>query len=150
MNFELLYWHWIVLGGVLILMELVITTFFILWFGVAAVLMGIVLLFAPDLPLTWQLLGWTLLSLLMAILWFKFIKPLSVDKTQAGLSREAIVGQVGQVIAVPRGEQRGRLRFPAPILGNDEWNILSQDAVREGDRVRVKDVLGNALMVEKV
>ena len=86
----------------------------------------------------------------MALAWFKYLKPLSVDRTKAGLSREAIVGEVGQVISAPGEERRGRMRFPAPILGADEWQIISSDSLAIGDRVRVKDVSGNSLLVEKV
>ncbi|MEE2732846.1 NfeD family protein [Ketobacter sp.] len=150
MGFEVLYWHWVVLGVLLMLSEIMLTTFFVLWFGIAAVLMGGVLFVAPGLDLTWQILIWTLLSSVLAFFWFKYLKPLSIDKTKAGLSREAIVGEVGQVISVPQDGKRGRLRFPAPILGADEWLIMSQDALAEGDRVRVKDVSGNSLIVEKV
>ncbi|MBA56076.1 MAG: hypothetical protein CMK89_16615 [Pseudomonadales bacterium] len=150
MEFDVLYWHWVVLGVLLMLSEIVLTTFFVLWFGIAAVLMGGVLFVAPGIDLTWQILIWTILSSVLAFVWFKFLKPLSIDKTKAGLSREAIVGEVGQVISVPHDGKRGRLRFPAPILGTDEWLIISQDALAEGDRVRVKDVSGNSLIVEKV
>jgi membrane protein implicated in regulation of membrane protease activity len=86
----------------------------------------------------------------LAAVWFKYLKPLSIDRTKAGLSREAIVGEVGQVISVPVENRRGRMRFPAPILGNDEWQIISNESLSEGDRVRVKDVSGNSLVVEKV
>lgn len=149
MEFEIVYWHWVVLGVLLMLSEIVLTTFFILWFGLAAVLMGGVLFVMPGLDLTWQILIWTILSSVLALFWFKYLKPLSIDKTKAGLSREAIVGEVGQVISVPRDGKRGKLRFPAPILGADEWLIMSQDDLAEGDRVRVQDVSGNSLIVEK-
>lgn len=150
MEIEILYWHWVVLGVLLMLSEIVLTTFFVLWFGIAAVLMGGVLFLVPGIDLTWQILIWTILSSVLAFFWFKFLKPLSIDKTKAGLSREAIVGEVGQVISVPHDGMRGRLRFPAPILGTDEWLIISQDTLAEGDRVRVRDVSGNSLIVEKV
>ena len=149
MEFEIVYWHWVVLGVLLMLSEIVLTTFFILWFGIAAVLMGGLLFVLPGLDLTWQILIWTVLSSILALFWFKYLKPLSIDKTKAGLSREAIVGEVGQVISVPRDGNRGQLRFPAPILGADEWLIISQDDLAQGDRVRVKDVSGNSLIVEK-
>ena len=35
------YWHWIVLGIVLMLSEIFIGSFFILWFGAAAVVVGL-------------------------------------------------------------------------------------------------------------
>jgi membrane protein implicated in regulation of membrane protease activity len=149
MEFELLYWHWVVFGVVLMLGEIAITTFFILWFGVAAILMGVLLFFVPAIDVNWQIFIWTIMSVILAALRFKFLKPLSINKTLAGMSREAIVGEVGQVISVPTEDRRGRLRFPAPVLGSDEWVIISQDSLAEGDRVRVKDVSGNSLVVEK-
>ena len=149
MGFELAYWHWIVFGVVLVLSEIALSTFFILWFGVAAIIVGLVMLIAPDMALSLQILIWTLLSVIMALLWFKYLKPLSIDRTKAGLSREMIVGEVGQVIRVPKANRRGRLRFPAPVLGNDEWEIISTDDLATGDRVQVKDVSGNSLIVSK-
>jgi inner membrane protein len=150
MSFEIEYWHWVVFGVLLILSEIAITTFFVLWFGVAAIIVGAILFFAPEISLSWQIFFWTLLSSLLAVVWFKYLKPLSIDRTKAGLSREAIVGETGQVISVPTEARRGRLRFPAPILGADEWEIISSDTLAVGDRVRVKDVSGNSLLVEKV
>jgi membrane protein implicated in regulation of membrane protease activity len=150
MSFEIEYWHWMVFGVLLVLSEIALTTFFILWFGVAAIIVGGIVFFVPGLTLSWQIFIWTLLSSLLALAWFKYLKPLSIDRTKAGLSREMIVGDVGQVISVPVESRRGRMRFPAPILGSDEWEIISTDRLAEGDRVRVKDVSGNSLLVEKV
>ena len=150
MGFEVLYWHWIVFGIALMLAELVIPTFFALWFGGAAVLVGLLLLAMPELAVSWQVVIWTVFSVLLAIGWFKFLKPLSVDRTKAGLSREAVLGEVGQVIRVPGEETRGSVRFSIPVLGADEWQMISRDELAAGDRVRVIDVSGNALVVEKV
>jgi inner membrane protein len=150
MSFEIQYWHWVVFGVLLVLSEIALTTFFILWFGIAAIVVGGILLLIPGLTLSWQIFIWTLLSSILAVIWFRYLKPLSIDRTKAGLSREAIIGEVGQVISVPVESRRGRLRFPAPILGADEWLIISSDPLTEGDRVRVKDVSGNSLIVEKV
>jgi|TARA_R110000868_G_scaffold317925_1_gene578699 hypothetical protein len=149
MGFELLPWHWIVFGIVLVISEIFVATFFILWFGTAAILVGMLLFVMPNLSLTAQILWWTILSTVLAIGWFKYLKPLSIDKTKAGLSKEAIVGEVGQVLVVPKPGKRGKLRFPAPVLGNDEWIILSRDELAIGDRVTVTDVSGNSLIVEK-
>ena len=149
MDFQFLYWHWIVFGVALMLAEMFLTSFFILWFGAAAVVIGGLLFVFPALSATAQVFLWTLLSCALAFAWFKYLKPLSIDKTKAGLSRERIVGEVGQVLSVPNGERRGTLRFPAPVLGADEWLFITQDAVASGDRVRVTDVSGNTLIVAK-
>jgi inner membrane protein len=149
MVFEILPWHWIVFGIALMISEIFLATFFILWFGAAAVLIGVVLYLMPGLSVTWQILLWTIVSSILALGWFKYLKPLSIDRTKAGLSKEAINGEVGQVIVVPTAGKRGKLRFPAPILGADEWIIISTDELSIGDRVSVVDVSGNSLIVEK-
>ena len=147
---ELVYWHWIVLGIVLMLAEIFIGSFFIFWFGAAAVVVGLSLTIAPSISASTQLIFWTLLSLVFAVAWFRFLKPLSKDVTKAGLSREALIGEIGQVLSVPNGDKRGMVRFPAPLLGYDEWLIMSQDSLSIGDRVSVKDVSGNSLIVVRV
>lgn len=149
MEFDILPWHWIVFGLALVVSEIFLATFFILWFGAAAVVVGAVLFLIPDLSTSWQVFLWTLISTLLALGWFKFLRPLSIDRTKAGLSKEAIVGETGQVIVVPMAKKRGKLRFPAPVLGDDEWLIISQDEVVIGDRVSVVDISGNALIVKK-
>lgn len=149
MVFEILPWHWIVFGIALVISEIFLATFFILWFGAAAVAIGVLLYLAPQLSFAWQIFAWTILSALLAVGWFKYLKPLSIDKTKAGLSKEAIMGEIGQVLVVPTAEKRGKLRFPAPILGEDEWVIMSQDDLSIGDKVSVMDVSGNSLIVQK-
>lgn len=150
MGFELLPWHWIVFGIALVISEIFLATFFILWFGAAAIAVGALLYFYPELSLNRQILTWSGLSALLAWGWFKYLKPLSIDRTKAGLSKEAITGEVGQVVVVPTADKRGRLRFPAPVLGDDEWIIISADDLALGDRVSVVDISGNSLIVRKV
>jgi membrane protein implicated in regulation of membrane protease activity len=150
MEYELLYWHWIVFGIALMLTEMFLASFFVLWFGAAAVVIGGLVFLFPDMATTWQIFLWTILSSVLALAWFKYLKPLSIDKTKAGLSREALVGEIGQVLSPPNGEKRGTLRFPAPLLGSDEWSFISQDVVASGDRVTVTDFSGNALIVKKL
>ena len=150
MDFAFLYWHWIVFGVALMLGEMFLASFFILWFGAAAVVIGGLLFLFPGLPPVWQIFLWTLLSSALALAWFKYLKPLAIDKTKAGLSRERFLGEVGQVLSPPNGEKRGTLRFPAPLMGSDEWLCISQDTLATGDRVTVVDFSGNTLIVKKI
>lgn len=149
MDLTFLYWHWIVIGVALMLGEIFIGTFFIFWFGAAAIVIGLVLVLFPGINLALQIISWAVLSTLFALGWFRFLKPLSIDKTQAGLSRETLLGESGQVLSPPNGDKRGTVRFPAPVLGSDEWLFISQDQLNIGDRVSVIDVSGNSLIVKK-
>ena len=149
MDLVLLYWHWIVFGLALMVTEIFLGSFFIFWFGAAATFVGLLLVPFPELSETTQIIIWAITSTAFALAWFKIIKPLNVDKTKAGLSREALVGEIGQVLKVPTGEKRGKVRFPAPLIGSDEWLIISQDELNIGDRVSVVDLSGNSLIVQK-
>jgi membrane protein implicated in regulation of membrane protease activity len=149
MGLQLEYWHWIVFGMILIIAELVVPSFTIFWFGLAGLIVGGVLLVAPETTFTWQLFLWALGACLMTFLWFKLLKPLMADRTKAGISREAIVGEGGQVIKAPSAEQRGMLRFTTPVLGAEEWPFICEQAVAIGDRVVVTDISGNTLIVTK-
>lgn len=148
MEFVFEPWHWFVLGVLLILSELVLPAFAALWFGIAAIMVGVLLWMFPMMGFTTQLVTWIILSVLCTLLWFKFIKPLSTDKTKAGLSREATIGQVGMVIQTHMEHDLITVRFPMPVLGSDEWNCRTLEPVQVGDRVRVIDILGNDLVVK--
>lgn len=91
-------------------LELVLPAFAALWFGIAAVMVCILFWLFQwwALPLKWSLGDFIDF---MSILWFKFIKPLSIDKTQAGLSREATIGQVGSGHPNWTGSQSNRGAF---------------------------------------
>ena len=150
MELEVLYWHWIVLGIGLMALEILLPSFVALWFGAAAIVVGLIVLIIPSMSLSIGVMCWVLISILLMWLWFKFMQPLSKDRTKAGLSREAIVGETGQVLSPPTAERRGTLRFSVPILGADEWSFLCDDVLAAGDRVRVSDISGNSLIVVKV
>ncbi|MCG2633701.1 MAG: NfeD family protein [Gammaproteobacteria bacterium] len=145
---QLLYWHWVLIGLVLIIAEIFLPSFTALWFGLGALLVGGIVWLAPGLNLQLQMLIWAIGSSLFTFLWFRYLRPRMADHTKAGISREAILGQSGQVLRVPEGEQRGLVRFSTPLLGDDEWAFICNDPVASGDRVYVTDVSGNTLIVE--
>ena len=145
-----LYWHWIVLGLLLMAAELAIPSFTIFWFGLGAFPVAVLLYFAPHTQLGSQIAVWTAASVLCTIAWFRYLKPRMENRTLAGMSREAIVGQIGTVITAPLEGGRGLLRFAVPIVGRQEWSFLcGEEAVGAGERVIVQDVSGNTLIVTK-
>jgi membrane protein implicated in regulation of membrane protease activity len=150
MDLEIAYWHWLVLGMLLIIFELFVPSFTIVWFGLAGVAVALVMLLFPDISLVWQLFLWAIMSCLLTFAWFKFIKPRMVDRTQAGIAKEALLGQTGQVIKTPVQGRDGVLRFSVPLLGSDEWPFFCSEPVAAGDRVVVREISGNTLIVNKM
>lgn len=145
-NTQFAYWHWLVLGLLLVTAEIFVSGFILFWFGLAALFMGLLLL-AVDMPFTLQLLLWAGLSIALLFMWLKLIKPKSKNRTTSGMAMEALTGQVGSVIESNVGKSRGKLRFPAPILGEDEWQFMSTSELAIGDRVTVVNISGNTLVV---
>jgi len=142
------YWHWIVFGMLLALAEILLPSFFLLWLGVSAVVVGVLML-VITLAFSTQLLLWGILSVACLLAWFRFIGPRFKNKTLAGMARESLIGQHGTVLEFSSESGKGMLRFPAPIVGSDEWPFISHDPLKPGSRVQVTDVSGNSLIVNK-
>ena len=143
-------WHWLVLGFVLLIIEMFVPTFASLWFGGAAIIVAALAWLLP-ISVSMQIIIWLVLSAIFLLAWFKFIKPLSGDRTKAGLGGSVIIGETGMIIVAPQLERAGVVRFSVPIVGAAEWMCrTSGEQVAVGDRVIVTDIIGNELIVSSM
>jgi membrane protein implicated in regulation of membrane protease activity len=147
MRFE--WWYWIVAGICLIGLEMLVPSFTIIWFGMGALVVGVLKVAWPSFPMAGQILLWSVASILFASVWFKYLKP--KNRTHAGMSKEGIVGESGIII---RGTEdsygKGIVKFRISILGADEWTCYSEQILHVGDTVRVLDIEGQILKVTKI
>ncbi|MBK4998642.1 NfeD family protein [Pseudomonas sp. S31] len=141
---EMQWWIWLVFGLGLILLELVLPTFFILWFGIGAVLVSFIALAAPSLQLDMQVLLWVLFSSLTTALWFKLFRR---KKPDVRWTADSVIGEVGLLTASVSQFQKGRVRFQKPILGNEEWTCVADSDIPAGERVRLVAIEGNTARV---
>lgn len=142
---EMQWWVWLALGLALVVSEIFTATFFILWFGIGAVLVSLLYWAWPELSITAQLLGWAVLSSLMAFLWFKVFKRRTPDNRWTA---DEVVGEVGLLTATVGKFQKGRVRFQKPILGSEEWVCISNSEISSGERVRIVSIEGNTVRVD--
>jgi membrane protein implicated in regulation of membrane protease activity len=142
---ELVWWHWIVLGLGLGLAELALASFFVIWFGLGAILVGVVLFIAPGISLNLQVLVWTVASSALTALWFRVFRRIA-DKTQSGQAAEAL-GEIGVLVRAVEPFQKGEVRFQKPVMGSEVWPCLSDEAIAAGERVKVFSVDGQLLKV---
>jgi hypothetical protein len=147
MDFE--WWHWIVLGFALVVAELAVPAFFIIWFGLGALLVGLALLVLPDIGLTAQVAMWVVASLGMVVVWFRVFKR-GEHKTRIGQSDGDTIGEIGLMAKAAAPFERGRVRFQKPLLGSEEWECVVDEPIAAGERVRVVSVEGSFLKVQKV
>ena len=151
MDIELAWWHWMVIGLGLGLLELFVASFFVIWFGLGALLVGVAMLAIPDMAFSAQILLWTAASVAMTVLWFKVLRK-DAGKTRSGQADEAL-GEIGVLVRAvePLGIEsaRGEVRFQKPVMGSDVWPCLADEAIAAGERVRVLAVDGQILKVGK-
>lgn len=142
------WWQWAIGGIVLILLELAIPSFFVIWFGLGALLVAGVLLLAGELSLTAQLLLWIVASLAMVALWFRVFRP-SRHKTLIGTASGEVIGEVGLLVGAVAPFEHGKVRFQRPILGAEEWACLAETSIPAGERVKVVSIEGSYLKVAR-
>ena len=144
---ELVWWHWVVLGMVLIGIEMLTPTFFLMWFGLGALLMGAVVAVLP-LGFTAQVMGWAISSQVMTGVWLRYFK--NPDRTRSGQAKEGVLGVTGLVTRAVPDMGQGEMLFQRPVLGADRWPVVADSPIAAGDKARIVDVLGQTLKVEKI
>lgn len=149
MAFELAWWHWVVLGIVLMLGELAIPAFFIIWFGLGGVFVGLVMLLAPGLSLTVQILLWTAASVALTVLWFRVFRR-DHHKTHVGQTSGGAIGEIGLLTRAVAPYEPGQVRFQKPVLGAEQWACRADAQIAAGERVKVVSVEGSYVQVAKL
>lgn len=146
--FDPLWWHWVVGGIALVLLELAVPAFFVIWFGLGALLVGLLLVVAPSLSFTTQIVVWTVASVGMTVLWFKVFRS-DKQQTRSGQA-DSVVGEVGMLLTAVAAYQPGQVRFQKPVLGAELWECRTEDDIAAGERVKVLSVEGNYVQVARL
>jgi inner membrane protein len=135
-------WSWWILGLVLLGAEVLLPGFFFLWFGVAAILIGISALLI-EWPWQWQVLGFVLLSVIAVLVGRRFVGSPDDESDDPHLNLRAsrLEGRTF-VLLEPIVEGRGRIRIDDSV-----WQVHGPDAP-VGARVVVTGSDGAILTVE--
>ena len=143
------WWHWAVAGVALILAELAVPAFVLIWFGLGGLLVALVLAIVSDVSLNAQLGLWLVASLAFTASWFKVFKPGQI-KTRIGSSDSSVVGEVGLLTREVAPFEKGEVRFQKPILGSEVWACLADEPIAVGSRVKLLAVEGSYIKVAKL
>ena len=136
-------WNWFILAVILFALETVIPGVHFLWFGVAAVLIGLLAL-ATDIAWQWQLIAFAIIAVATVFLVRRYARP---DATLSDLPDLNVRGAqyIGRTVTVeePIRSGRGKVR-----VGDTVWQAEGPDSAA-GSRVRVTSVNGTVLVVER-
>jgi membrane protein implicated in regulation of membrane protease activity len=142
----LLFWHWWILGGLLLVLELVAPGVFFLWVGLAAGATGLIVLIVPGMAWEWQALLFALLALGATFAGRRIWRPGAAPTDHPLLNRRA-QRHVGRVVTLTAPLRDGRARVH---VGDSEWSAVADDVtldLPEGTSVRVVDVRDGNLLV---
>lgn len=126
---------WFLVGIILLIMELMVPGLIIMFFGLGAIIVGVVCLFC-DISLNWQLvifLGASLMSLVTLRSWLKriFIGRIS-GKQDLNEEMADILGQKVVVIEKIIKNKGGKVEFHGT-----NWNAVSDDEIDKGAVVEI-------------
>lgn len=143
------WWQWAVTGIGLILAELAVPAFVLIWFGLGALVVALLVAIDPAVGITGQLAFWLVISLALVALWFKIFKR-GAHKTRIGMADADVIGEVGLLARDVAPFEKGEVRFQKPVLGSDVWPCIADENIKSGQRVRVLAVEGSFLKVGNV
>ena len=138
------HWFWLSLGLILGAAEMVAPGFFLMWLGLAAIIVGVLDYFLP-ITVAYQVAMFAILSVLTVFAGKKFLadNPIETDDPKLNDRGARLTGEIVTVVeAIADGQ--GRVK-----VGDTVWAARGSDAAI-GARVRVTGADGAVLLVEKI
>mgnify|MGYP000893382098 FL=1 len=142
---ELGPWNWVAIGLVLLVMEIALPGVFLLWFGMAAIVVGALSIMfhnAAFWPWEAQIVIFLILSLVMAYFGKRLMDKGDVtDEPLLNKRSEQLIGRTA-TLGEPIKEGYGRIR-----IDDSQWRVKGPD-LPAGARVKISAVDGGELVVE--
>ena len=139
---HIVFWHWWILAGLLLILELTAPAFFFLWLGIAAAV-GLILLVFPTIGLDIQLVLFSISSIVAVIAWRKYreTRPVTTDQPNLNRRGQQYVGRVFS-LSVPIVNGVGKV-----TVDDSTWKIKGPD-LPAGTHIRITGVDGVVFLVE--
>lgn len=140
-------WHWFTLGLVLMILEMFVGSFFLLWIGVTALVVGLIRWFIPDLSWEAQATIFAVGSIGAVLITRKYTKTSTLEQKTGELALNRRAEQyVGRefTLEIPIVNGRGKIR-----AGDTSWIIEGED-MSAGTVVHVIGTSGVILKVQKM
>jgi hypothetical protein len=135
-------WNWLILGALLLALELIAPGMFMMWLGLAALLVGIISL-GIDWPWQAQLVAFAVFALVSIPAWRHFARKVEAPDDSPFLNNRA-AGFVGRVFTLEKPIVNGI----GTVRVDDTWWRVSGPDSPAGSRVKVVRSDGASLFVE--
>ncbi len=138
-------WHWWALAGVILVLELLTGTTYLLWPAAAAALVGVVHLSPLDVGVTGEIILFAVFTGALGIFGDRFVRPrwFATDKPLLNERSAQIIGDAVTAVDDFSGAD-GRVHY-----GDSEWSARTSDgsSPRAGARLVITGVDGARLIV---
>jgi membrane protein implicated in regulation of membrane protease activity len=141
---DLVYWHWMVLGFLLLILEMLAPGAILMWFGAGALLVGSVLYFFPDITWEWQIFIFAIFSLASIFIWKKYSKDNPNDDTEFGTLSQRGKSLIGRKVPLVEAITNGVGRVQ---IDDTFWRAEGDDLALN-TLVTIVDADGASLKVE--
>lgn len=139
-------WHWLVLGFILLIAEIAMPGVFLLWWGLAAIVVAGIMKLFPDLPLSSLAVIYAIIAMILSVIWWRYQHGKDqADQSNRALNQRnhAMIGSRGKVLEMAEnGIGRG-------AFGDTTWRIKGQ-GLSVNDIIEVTGVDGITLNVIKI
>ena len=129
---SLKYWQWLAFALILGIVEVLTMTTYFLWAAIAALIVGVLLWFAPEMTLVWQLILFGVLTVVNIILGHNFLNRGKTHKKE--IVNQRMSEMVGQKVKLTEAIVGGRGKIylsgaywvaEGPDLPKDEWVLIT-------------------------
>lgn len=136
------WWLWLTLGGLLLAAEMLGASGYLLWSGVAAVLVSLLVWLVP-MQWAWQGLSFAVLTILAALWWYSWLKGRDRHQPPSTLNQR---GQqmVGRQLTLDAPLVNG---FGHVRIGDGNWRVQAEEDLPAGSDIVVVAVEGITLRV---
>jgi len=139
-----LWWIWIIIAAFFAISEVFTAGFFILWFGIGALIAGLLALLGVGI--IWQWLAFVVVSGVLVAVSRKFADRVTKQQPP-GIGADRLIGKIGVVLEdINNSENTGRVR-----IDKDEWRADSEtgEMISKGTRVIVTGLDGTHALVKE-
>ena len=140
---------WGAIGLILLTVEMATGTFYVLWFGIAALCVSVITWLFPELTSSIQITIFAVLSIASLTIWKLYYKKTETH-SRIGQAQGEEIGRVGTIIETCSKTHNGQIRFTQGVMGSREWAAASYETIEVGSNAIVTAVEGNILRVQAV
>jgi hypothetical protein len=137
--------EWFIAGLVLLLLEVFAPGAFLLWFGIAALIVGSAVWLLPMLPWQVQIVAFALLSIGALVGYRAWRKRRPAPQVDQPLLNKRVEQMIGRVFTLDQAIENGRGKIK---VGDALWTVVGGD-LAVGSRVRVIGAHEQMLEVEQ-